>query len=215
MIAWVIGCAVVGAPVVFATRVLRRLRATLGRVDASVVAEAMAARPDVALSTWAEALNARAPESIAARLVHATASEPESLTLPRTLALAETVADIERELSLDVRLPRVAASLASTSGLLAATFVMRSGLADAVSGDVGVAVSRFTVVVEQGLTLAAIAILGGLTCAAIHRASQRERRARLAELDSLAAVLLRRIEAPTTNRPDEDRSRALHQSLRA
>jgi hypothetical protein len=194
MIAWVIGCAVVGAPVVFAARVLTRLRSTLGSVDASALAEAMRLRPDLPLSTWTRALEDRAPGSISARLVRATDNDADAPVLPRTLALAEIVADIERELSLDVRLPRVAASLASTSGLLAATFVMRSGLSGAVSGDSAVAVSRFTNVVEQGLTLAAIAILGGLTCAAIHRASQRERRSRLAELDALAGVLLDRIE---------------------
>ncbi|MFI5298009.1 MAG: hypothetical protein ACHREM_07920 [Polyangiales bacterium] len=213
MIVWVIGCAVVGAPVVFATRVLKTLRSQLGAVDAASVAEAMLAREDLSLETWSRALHERAPKSIASRLFQAVEAESGTTRTRRTLALAEAVSDIERELSLDVRLPRIAASLSSTSGLLAASFVMRSGLAGAVGGDAELAVARFTRVVEQGLTLATLAILGGLTCAAVHRASQKERRARLAELDSLSSVLLERIDAAVANDTSTTIDRdALHQA---
>ena len=107
-------------------------------------------------------------------------------------SLAEEVADIERGIVSDLRVPRVAASLASTGGLLAAALVMRQGLGISVP-DGADPVPIYYAVIERGLTLAGVAVFGGLACASLHQAAQRERRARLAELDALVVPLTARL----------------------
>ena len=101
-------------------RLVRTLGALDGRAIGGVVGEC-----DL------EELTARAerdaPGSLAQRVLTVAVRPDEDRPTPlqRQLALAEEVADIERRIVSDMRVPRVAASLASTGGLLAAALVMR------------------------------------------------------------------------------------------
>jgi hypothetical protein len=146
------------------------------------------------LETLTDRVEREAPGSIAQRVLTTAvrAHEERETPLQRQLALAEEVADIERGIMSDMRVPRVAASLASTGGLLAAALVMREGLGITIP-EGSDPVPIYYAVIERGLTLAGIAVLGGLACASLHRAAQNERRARLAELDALVVPLTARL----------------------
>jgi hypothetical protein len=189
-----LGLAIVSIPITIALRTVNRLVRKLGAVDASVFAAALEADPSADLSRIASALAEGAPGSISDRLVSTVvrAEASETTPLARKLALAEAVADIEREMMEDSGTPRVAASLATTGGLLAATLVMRDGLGNSMLDASGSPVAYFQDVVERGLTMAAIAVLGGIVCAACHRVSRQLRRDRLAELDALMLPLAAR-----------------------
>jgi hypothetical protein len=186
-----VGLAIIAVPILISARTLARLTRELGAVDASEVAVALERSTALRFDALRARLSAEAPRSIAARLV---CSMDDEATSPRQaeLALAETVAEIERELGQDARAPRVAASIATSGGLLAATWVMREGLGRAVPEGVDV-LTFFTAVIERGLTLAAMAVLGGIVCASLHRNAQRQRRARMSELDALIAPLHARL----------------------
>jgi hypothetical protein len=189
-----LGLLIVSVPIAIAMRTTIRLTRTLGGADAGAVADAIAARPDADLPKLADALAREAPGSIAERLVRTvvTAEASEPTPLLRKLALAEAVADVEREMADDARTPRVAASLATTGGLLAATLAMREGLGRPIVDAAGSAVPYFQDVVERGLTMAGIAVFGGIVCAALHRVSIQLRRRRLDELDALMLPLAAR-----------------------
>ncbi len=197
-----LGVLIVSLPISLALRTVLRLVRVLGGADAAEVAVIVSASPDVDLAPIAEAVRREAPGSIPDRLLTAVTTGDDR-ALARRLSLAEAVADIERSVVDDVRVPRVAASLATTSGLLAAALVMREGLSATVVEEGGAAVvARFTGVIERGLTMAAIAVLGGVVCAALHRTAQKERRARLDELDALVSPLAVRFGNPLDGVPD-------------
>ncbi len=194
MLLLLLGLAIIAAPIAIAARTTLRLARTLGAVDAATIAAVLDADPATDLQRLSDALAKSAPGSIAERLVGTVvhAEHAEHTPLARKLALAEAVADIERDMTDDARTPRVAAALATTGGLLAATLVMREGLGHVVLDASGSPVPYFQDVVERGLTMAAIALFGGIVCAALHRVSRQLRRLRLDELDDLMAPLAAR-----------------------
>ncbi len=201
MLLVLVGLLVIAIPVALAARTVARVVRVLGGVDAHAIAAAVEA-DDVELDALATALERDAPGSVAQRLVSsvtrdspAEPGEKERPLLERKLALGEEVADIERSLAEDARVPRVAASLASTGGLLAAALVMREGLGVTILEGVD-PVPLFLSVIDRGLTLAAIAVFGGIACAALHRGGQQARRARLAEVDALVGPLSERVFGP-------------------
>ncbi|MEO7095321.1 MAG: hypothetical protein ABI175_18840, partial [Polyangiales bacterium] len=200
----VIGLLVVSIPVALAARTVRRLTHRLGSADGTQVGVLVRKQHDVDLVALARTLLREAPGSIPQRLLSAVTDpgegEADRTELARRLALAEAVADVERDVIDDIRVPRVAASLATTSGLLAAALVMREGLGATYEGGGAEVIAQFQVVIERGLTLAAIAVLGGVVCASLHRAAQRQRRQRLDELDALSRPLAARFGVV----PDED-----------
>ena len=188
-----VGVVIVAIPIALSFRTVMRLTRGLGAVDAAQVGAYVEQHPDDDLARLARMLETEAPGSIAHRLVTAVTDTDATTPLMRRLALAEAVADIERAVIDDVRVPRVAASLATTGGLLAAAIVMREGLGESVEGSGAEVAARFTSIIERGLTLVAIAILGGVVCAALHRSANRQRRARLDELDALTRPLAARV----------------------
>ena len=197
MVIVLVGLVIIAVPISLALRTWLRVTKRLGGVDAVQIGAWIAAHPEHDLAPLAEALRREWPGSLAERLVTAVLGEHVS-ALGRQLALAEAVADVERDVVDDIRVPRIAASLATTSGLFAAALVMREGLASQWAGGGADVAAQFQTVIERGLTLVALAIFGGLTCAALHRAAQRQRRTRLEELDALGRPLAERlgIEAP-------------------
>lgn len=192
---WIVfvGVAIVAIPIALAARTFVRVAMRLGAVDANAIAAWVVGKRDDELRALASALKERAPGSVAERLLAATVDEEKTTQLAKQLSLAEAVADVEREVVDDVRVPRVAASLATTGGLLAAALVMREGLGQTIEGDPAQVTAHFQAIIERGLTLAAIAVLGGVVCAAFHRHAQRQRRARLDEVDALAKPLAERL----------------------
>jgi hypothetical protein len=199
-----VGLVIVSIPVALAVRTVRRLTQRLGGADAVQVGALVARNGGIDLDALAETLAREAPGSIPQRLLAAVTQPAERdadrTELARRLALAEAVAEVEREVVDDIRVPRVAASLATTSGLLAAAIVMREGLGANYEGTGPEVIARFQSVIERGLTLAAIAVLGGVVCAALHRSAQKQRRQRLDELDALSRPLAARFGVT----PDED-----------
>jgi hypothetical protein len=182
--------------VALAVRTVRRLTQRLGSADGAQVGAMVAKDRAIDLPALAAVLAREAPGSIPERLLSAVTDpgerDADRTELARRLALAEAVAEVEREVIDDIRVPRVAASLATTSGLLAAAIVMREGLGSHYEGSGGEVIERFQGVIERGLTLAAIAVLGGVVCAALHRSAQKQRRHRLDELDALSRPLAAR-----------------------
>lgn len=191
-----VGLAVISVPLALSLATVLRIVRRLGGVDAAALGEAIAADPDFDLEALTERLERDAQGSIAQRVLSiAMRPEPATPPLQRKLALTEEVADIERGIVADVRVPRVAASLATSGGLFAAALVMREGLSVVVPEGID-PVPVYYAVIERGLTLAAIAVFGGLVCAALHRGAQKERRARLQELDGLITPLAERLFGP-------------------
>lgn len=191
-----VGLAVISVPLALSLVTVLRIVRRLGGVDAGEIGAAIEADPELDLLRLTEKLEHDAKGSIAQRvLTVAMRPEQDATPLQRKLALAEEVADIERGVVGDVRVPRVAASLATTGGLLAAALVMREGLSVVVPEGID-PVPVFYRVIEKGLTLAAIAVFGGLVCAALHRAAQKQRSARLQELDALVLPLAARLFGP-------------------
>lgn len=191
-----VGLAVISVPLVLSLATVLRIVRRLGAVDAGEIGAAIEAHPELDLERLKERLDRDAEGSIAQRVLSvALRPESEATLLERKIALAEEVADIERGIVGDMRVPRVAASLATTGGLLAATLVMREGLSVVVPEGID-PVPVFYRVIEKGLTLAAIAVFGGLVCAALHTAAQRQRKARMQELDALVLPLATRLFGP-------------------
>jgi hypothetical protein len=187
-----VGLLVVSIPVGLAVRTVMRLVRTLGAVDAGAIGELLD-HPSCDLDALTAHVERAAPGSIAQRVLTVVRpSDDRATLLQRKLALAEEVADIERGIVSDMRVPRVAASLSSTGGLLAASLVMREGLGITLPEGAD-PIPIYNAVIEKGLTLALLAVFGGLACASLHRAGQRERRARLAELDALVVPLSARL----------------------
>jgi hypothetical protein len=190
-----IGLAIVSVPLALSIRTVLRLARTLGGINGATIAAAIDRDPALDLDRLADDLARNARGSIPQRLVdaalHGHDDEPAT-PLQRKLALAEEVAEIERSVTSDLRVPRVAASLATTGGLLAAALVMREGLGITVPDGVD-PVPFYFAVIERGLTLAAVAVFGGIACAALHRAASGERRSRLAEVDALVLALSARL----------------------
>jgi hypothetical protein len=188
-----LGLAVISVPLALSLATVLRVVRRLGAVDASAIGAALEAEPLLDLGALAQVLEREAPGSVADRVLRvAVHPEPGASLVQRRLALAEEVADIERGIVGDVRVPRVAASLATSGGLLAAALVMREGLSIVVPEGID-PVPVYYAVIERGLTLAAIAVFGGLMCAALHRAAQQQRSARLRELDGLVLPLTARL----------------------
>ena len=194
MIVIIIGLIVVAIPVTLAWRSAWRLLHGLSAIDAGAVARAIHGRGKIEqpqLTALAEELRLVAPLSLSTALVEVVrATQGVENPLARELALSEAISDAERALVADARTPRVAASLASSAGLLTAALVMRDGLGGTVlPGQDPVPV--FMSVIDRGLSLATLAVLGGVVCAALHRCAQAQRARRLAELDDLAEELSR------------------------
>ena len=194
MLIVLVGVVIIAIPVALAMRTVLRLTQGLGRVDAVQVGALVQNDRALDLAALAQAMRREAPGSIPARLLAAVTDDAHRETgdLSRRLALAEAVAEVEREVTDDIRVPRVAASLATTSGLLAAAIVMREGLGATYEGGGAEVIARFQEVIERGLTLAAVAVLGGVVCAGLHRSAQKQRRLRLEELDALSRPLAAR-----------------------
>ena len=140
MLILVVGITIIAVPIALALRTLLRVTKRLGGVDAIWIGTWISEHPARDLAAVANALQRLSPGSISERLLTAVAEKHDS-ALAQQLALAEAVADIERDVADDVRVPRVAASLATTSGLLAASLVMREGLASRWEGGVAVPIS--------------------------------------------------------------------------
>ena len=193
MLILVVGLLVVSLPLALATRTVMRLVRTLGAVDASTIGVAIEDNPTIDLEALLARVRAFAPGSMVERVLDAALHAEDATTpLAKKLALAEEVADIERRVVSDMRVPRVAASLATSGGLLAAALVMREGLGIVIPEGVD-PVPIYYAVIERGLTLAGVAVFGGIACASLHRVAQRERKARIAELDDLVVPLGRRL----------------------
>ena len=196
MLLLLVGLAIIAVPLALSVSTVLRIVRRLGSVDAGALGEAIEAHPELDLTKLEAALDRDAQGSIAQRVLKvAMHGEPDATPLQRRLALAEEVADIERGVVGDVRVPRVAASLATTGGLLAAALVMREGLSVVVPEGLD-PVPIFHRVIEKGLTMAAVAVFGGLVCAALHRAAQKQRSQLLEELDALVAALTVRLFGP-------------------
>lgn len=193
MLIVVIGLLVVAIPVGLSIRTVMRLVRTLNAIDASAIGEVVE-DPSCDVEALTDRVERDAPGSIAQRILTTAVRTTEERTTPlqRQIALSEEVADIERGIVSDLRVPRVAASLATSGGLFAAALVMREGLGLTVPEGVD-PVPIYYAVIEKGLTLAGVAVFGGLACASLHRAAQAERRARLTELDALVVPLSARL----------------------
>jgi hypothetical protein len=188
-----VGLLVVSLPLLLATRTVARLVRTLGAVDAAAIGDVIEGDPTIDLEALLTRVRTHAPGSMAERVLSAALHAEDAETpLAKKLALAEEVADIERRVVADLRVPRVAASLATSGGLLAAALVMREGLGIVIPEGAD-PVPIYYAVIERGLTLAGIAVFGGIACAALHRAAQQQRKARIAELDALVVPLSRRL----------------------
>lgn len=193
MLILVVGLLVVSLPLALATRTVIRLVRTLGAVDASAIGVAIEKNPTIDLEALLARVRAFAPGSMVERVLDAALHAEDATTpLAKKLALAEEVAEIERRVVSDMRVPRVAASLATSGGLLAAALVMREGLGIVIPEGVD-PVPIYYAVIERGLTLAGVAVFGGIACASLHRVAQRERKARITELDELVVPLGRRL----------------------
>lgn len=194
MLLVLVGMLIIAIPIGIAFRTVLKLTRDLGAIDSQLVAKFIEHDPARDLEPLRKRLARQAPSSVAHRLIAAASGDhPAATLLERRLSLAEAVAEIERDVVDDLRVPRVAASLATTGGLLAAALVMREGLGTQLPEGAD-PLPHFTAVIERGLTLAAVAVLGGIACAALHRVAQRERRARLSELDALTTPLAARLE---------------------
>lgn len=202
MLLVLVGIVVIAIPIALAARTVMRLLRELGGVDGVLVGNYLRRHADADLEALAASLASGAPRSVASRLVHASLDDSAGRSLvARELTLAEAVSDVERDVINDLRVPRVAASLATTGGLLAASLVMREGLGAAALSDNGAdAAGRFQSVIERGLTLAAVAVFGGIVCVALHRVAQRLRKSRIEELDALTPPLRARIVTEATPR---------------
>jgi transposase-like protein len=188
-----VGVVIVTIPIVLAARTVARVVRRLGRTDAAAIAKWVEKKSDDDLRALAGAVHRDAEGSIADRLLSAATDDQKTTPVAKQLALAEAVSEVEREVVDDVRVPRVAASLATTSGLLAAALVMREGLGSGYEGTGPEVTAHFQTIIERGLTLAAIAVLGGIVCASLHRTAQKQRRERLDEVDALAKPLAARL----------------------
>ncbi|MGZ3420409.1 MAG: hypothetical protein ACXVEF_06910 [Polyangiales bacterium] len=185
----VVGLLVVSIPLWLALSTVLRLTRTLGGVDGSAVGDAIAGDPSIDLEKLTKRLEVEASGSIPQRLLSSCVREEDRT---KKLALAEEVAEIERAIGEGQRVPRVAASLATTGGLFAAALVMREGLGTTLPEGAD-PVPFFYAVIDKGLTLAAVAVFGGIVCASLHRQAQKERRARLEELDAMVEPLCTRL----------------------
>ena len=165
----ILGLAIIAVPIAMSMRVVLKLL-RLGALDGSIVASSLTI--DV-WQDWLVRCRKAAPKSAPSRL----------LSAPGELELSEEVNDIERELSLDTRIPRVAASLATSGGLLAASLVFRTSVAD-------LKPAQFESALAPALTLAILAFFGGIVCAVLHTEAIRLRRRRLLEVDSLAERII-------------------------
>lgn len=185
----VVGILVVSIPLWLALSTVLRLTRTLGGVDGNEVGDAIADDPSLDLESLTKALEAHAAGTIPQRLLSSCMREEEAM---KKLALAEEVAEIERAIGEGQRVPRVAASLATSGGLFAAALVMREGLGTTLPEGAD-PLPFFYAVIDKGLTLAAVAVFGGIVCASLHRQAQKERRARLGELDAMVGPLCTRL----------------------
>lgn len=199
-----VGFLVVSIPLALATRTVFRLVRTLGALDGAAIGDTIEKQPALDLELLLTRVRLSAPGSLVDRVLHAALhgayADETSTPYAKQLALAEEVADIERRVVADMRVPRVAASLATSGGLLAAALVMREGLGIVVPEGAD-PVPIYYAVIERGLTLAGVAVFGGIACASLHRVAQRERKARIAELDVLAAALSQRLFADPSPSP--------------
>lgn len=190
MIALVLGLLVVSIPVALAARSTLRLVRGLGAIDTSAVVRGLKKNP-AALPALAAEVEKSAPDSLVGRLVGAIllpVDPRHDAALQRRLALSEAVSDVERAVSQDARVPRVAASLAATGGLFAAALTMREGMRAPIVEGVDPVPALFAIV-ERGLMLACIAVFGSVVCATLHRCAQKTRTRQLSEVDDLAEDL--------------------------
>jgi hypothetical protein len=106
----------------------------------------------------------------------------DPLRAPGELALM--LLEIEHELGRWARVPRVAASIASSVGFLGGAASLRRGLLEVDVPDFDAAILRGVGVVGMGLATA-------ITCALLHRNARHEARRRLRAADALVATLTR------------------------
>ncbi|MBL8611169.1 MAG: hypothetical protein JNL38_27750 [Myxococcales bacterium] len=107
----------------------------------------------------------------------------------RTALVNEQLREVDWTLGKWARVPRVCASIASSAGLLLATFVLRAGLHDpeALSGDVAELVT--TGIVGQALGVATLGIASTLLCVGLMSQANRIAKERLAATDALVEHL--------------------------
>jgi hypothetical protein len=110
--------------------------------------------------------------------------QPEVAASEPLLFLAAALAELQFELSRWARVPRVCASVASTTGFLCASVRLRSGLLEDISE------GESLQVILRGVDMVAIGMATALTCAAIQRASNRRAKAMLSAADALVDAVL-------------------------
>src|SRR5271165_5437171 len=157
----ILGLAIIAVPIALSMNVVLKLL-RLGALDGSIVASGLTTE---VWQDWLARCKNEAPHSAPTRL----------LSAPSELELSEEMNDIEREITVDTRIPRVAASLATSGGLLAASLVFRSSVTD-------IKPAQFESALAPALTLAILAFFGGIVCAVLHTEATRLRRRRLLEV---------------------------------
>lgn len=151
--------------------VLRALRGDAGRRRAVEVSRMLASAPP---SSWEREL-------------------AEALDLPepaRTAYVNEQLTEFDHRARAWARVPRVCASIASSTSFLLACVAMRRGLAAA--GDLAPedAKEAFEVAVQGALGVAAVGIAAAIFCAAIQRQARKASQAHLSAADELVARLM-------------------------
>lgn len=181
---------------------LERLRRALGvtTLDPDVLTrvaerdgpEALVAR----LAAWTEAEGASTPDDAFERSLVALAGPSPAGARAlgqghvddeahRTAVLAEALLELEQRARAWGKVPRVCASVATTSGFLLASLALRQGLA---AGALGADLRQlfFTGLVGQAIAVVALGIAGATFCAHAHRVSHRIAMARLRSAQALA-----------------------------
>ena len=160
-------------------------------------ANATAIHPEDMVTALARA---RGPEAVDA-LRALVAKEPsadwerdllEALGAPpaqRTALVNEQLTELDYRIQRWARVPRVCASIATSSGFMLATLVLRQGLADTseLTGDVGELVVRG--LVGDALTVAAMGIVGTANCNGAQGEAKKIAKARAVAADKLVERL--------------------------
>lgn len=121
----------------------------------------------------------------------------------RTALVNEQLREVDWALAKWARVPRVCASIASSAGMLLATFVLRVGLRDpeALSGDIGELVTSG--IVGQALGVATLGIASTLICVGAMAQANRIAKERLAATDALVEHLEALADAAAPQPPSE------------
>ncbi len=137
---------------------------------------------------------AKLPAGAWEREIFAAASERPAEV--RASLLNEQLRERDFDLARWSRVPRVCASIATSSGLLLATTALRAGLQDpdALAADVGQLVTSGAV--GQALDVAMVGLAGAVACLALQASANRLAKAELAATDELVG----RVEALTASK---------------